>query len=389
MKYVAALSIALGMMGLPGSVHADALRVTSYDMDDAGGTVRLESDAPIGEPWLRIDGKVVRIWFPHVVDVARFENERAAEDPIHSLSLRPGASDTAVVRVELGSTRHIGRDDIEVVRSGDKAAIALRVQTPGKKSAEPAPAKVARPAPQLTAAEPETAKPAPVQVAPAPAAQAAPAFPTKPAQPLNLSAPKSDAGAGHSFMLLGAATFILGAVYLGLQLYNKRRPQLLKKPGIEVLGVRRLGHRQELLIVRALGQDHLILCTAGRAERVASTPTPLGLPSGDDPAPALSLPVPAPAHAKQDSQAGGIGLISRLSSQHRLRKLLDSVEHETEAPEREREREHTGTFGAELMTAHRRSSRRPSLHTLPGPAATGRQSDAVAGITRLRRRATP
>ena len=386
MKYVAALSIALGMMGLAGSVHADALRVTSYDMDDAGGTVRLESDAPIGEPWLRIDGKVVRIWFPHVVDVARFENERAAEDPIHSLSLRPGASDTAVVRVELGSTRHIGRDDIEVVRSGEKAAIALRVQTPGKKSAEPATAKVARPAPQLTAADPQAAKPAPVPApTPAPAAQPAPIFATKPAQPLNLSAPKSDPATGHSFMLLGAATFILGAVYLGLQLYNKRRPALLKKPGIEVLGVRRLGHRQELLIVRALGQDHLILCTAGRAERVASTPTPFALPGGDDPAPAASLPAPV----KEESQAGGIGLISRLSSQHRLRKLLDSVEHEPEAPEREREREHTGTFGAELMTAHRRSSRRPSLHSLPGPAAAGRQSDAVAGITRLRRRATP
>jgi hypothetical protein len=385
-KYVAALSIALGMMSLPGLVHADALRVTSYDMDDSGGTLRLQSDAPIGEPWLRIDGKVVRIWFPHVVDVARFENERNAEDPIHALSLRPGASDTAVVRVELGSARHIGRDDIEVVRSGEKAAIALRVQTPGKKSAEPA-AKNARPAPQLTATEPEAAKPAPV-AAPQPAATAPepagqPVFPTKPATPLDLSAPKSDPGAGHSFMLLGAATFILGAVYLGLQLYNKRRPQLLKKPGIEVLGVRRLGHRQELLIVRALGQDHLILCTAGRAERVASTPTPFALPSGDEPEPAPSLAPP-----KEASQAGGIGLISRLSSQHRLRKLLDSVERETEAPEREREREHTGTFGAELMTAHRRGSRRPSLHSLPGPAAAGRQSDAVAGITRLRRRAT-
>jgi hypothetical protein len=182
-------------------------------------------------------------------------------------------------------------------------------------------------------------------------------------------------------MLLGAATFLLGAVYLGLQLYNKRRPQL-PKPGIEVLGVRRLGHRQELMIVRALGQDHLILCTSGRAERVASTPASLGSPASFD-------PEPAPAPHKDESQAGGIGLISRLSSQHRLRKLLDSVEHESEAPEREREREHTGTFGSELMTAHRRSSRRPSLHTLPGPATGGRQSEAVAGITRLRRRATP
>ena len=61
---------------LPALAHADRLRVTSYDMDDVGGTVRLEADAPLGEPWLRIEGRSIKIWFPHIQDVAKFDHER-------------------------------------------------------------------------------------------------------------------------------------------------------------------------------------------------------------------------------------------------------------------------------------------------------------------------
>jgi hypothetical protein len=156
-----------------------------------------------------------------------------------------------------------------------------------------------------------------------------------------------------------------------LQLYNRRRG-ITHKPAIEVLGTRRLGHRQELMIVRALGSDHLLLCTAGRAERVASTPTP-PLP----PEETLHLPPTPPT-----SQAGGIGLISRLSSQHRLRKLLDNVEAEAEAeadaaPEQPA---YGRGFGAELYSATRKQG--SGLYSVP----VRPQSDAVAGISRLRKR---
>lgn len=378
--------LSLGLLMTPALAHADQLRVSSYDMDDAGGTVRLESNAAIGEPWMRVDGKVVRIWFPHVTEIARFDHERSNEDPIRALQLRPGASETAVLRIELGSARRITPQDIEVSRHGVQASVALRVgphKQPAETSANAArtPVASARPEPQLTAAAarapaaPEAA--APVEAAPAALPLSAASKPTPAAgedageDGLPLQGAKADS-AGHSLLLLGITSFLLAGVYFGVQLWNKPKGQRpgVPAPSIEVLGTRRLGPRQELMIVRALGSDHLLLCTGGRAERVASTPSPV-----------LALPAEAsPETPPPPSQAGGIGLISRLSSQHRLNKLLDSMEHESDGTE---EREHTGTFGAELYSATR-ASKRPSLHPLPAPGR--RQSEAVAGITRLRQR---
>jgi hypothetical protein len=135
------------------------------------------------------------------------------------------------------------------------------------------------------------------------------------------------------------------------------------------------------MIVRALGADHLLLCTNGRAECVASSPSPTGLGL---PADTRSEPRGAQESepAQTPSQAGGIGIISRLSSQSRLRKLLDSVdsEHHDDADK--------DAFGDELASVTRKH-RRPSLHSLPAPATAHPASDAVAGITRLRQRKSP
>jgi hypothetical protein len=72
--------------------------------------------------------------------------------------------------------------------------------------------------------------------------------------------------------------------------------------------------------------------------------------------------------------------MSRLSSQHRLRKLLDSVG--SDAPESS-EGDPDAEFSAELRTATRQRGG-ALLHSLPAPAA--RQSESVAGISRLRQR---
>ncbi|MEY4578611.1 MAG: hypothetical protein RL701_3314 [Pseudomonadota bacterium] len=365
-----------------GVAQADQLRVTSYDMDDNGGTIRLSSDVPLGEPWLRIDNRMLRIWFPHIDQVARFDHERESSDPIHSLTLRPGAAETAVLRVELGA-RPLTRDDIEITRNGQHATVVLRMPGVAKPARTPAAPAVAA-GPQLRAAEPAAAQPvaAPITVAsPTPA----------PAQPANAQASALGTASGTKaedaalgmlnedskpsqspLLWLAVLSLLLGAVYAILQVFNRRKPVLA--PSIEVIGTRRLGHRQELMIVRALGSDHLLLCTGGRAERVASSPTLTDLPL--EPA---SAPDPEP---KAPSQAGGIGLISRLSSQHRLNKLLDSVESEVD--QENDGSEANARFGAELYSANRRQ--RTPLQSLPSPHA--RQSDAVAGITRLRQRKT-
>jgi hypothetical protein len=375
---------------LPAIAHADRLRVTSYDMDDGGGTVRLESGAPVGEPWLRVEGRTVKIWFPHVQDVARFDHERGGSEPIRALALRGGASETGLLRVDLGTGHAITRDDIVISRDGLQAAVKLRVPTAQPAMAAPAaaapaaaPVVAATPAP---VAAPAAAAPQPKAAEPAPAPAAAAAqMPGIGAAEDSASEEEEDLGtqedAEHAnpIWLLAAASVLLTFVYFGLQ--HVQRARSLHSPQIEIVGTRRLGHKQSLLIVRALGSDHLLLCTNGRAERVASTPTGTALPANTQ-----SSSSEQASSGKPLSQAGGIGLMSRLSSQHRLRKLLDSVGgDDSQPPEADANGgsgEDNDEFGAELRTATQK--RGALLHSLPAPAA--RQSESVAGITRLRQR---
>lgn len=195
-----------------------------------------------------------------------------------------------------------------------------------------------------------------------------------------LGTQEADSERANPIWLLGAASVLLAFVYFGLQ--HLQRARSIHSPAIEIVGSRRLGHRQSLLIVRALGADHLLLCTNGRAERVASTPTTAHAPANTQPS--ASAQTDAAASSKPQSQAGGIGLMSRLSSQHRLRKLLDSVGSDApESSEAGADADSDGEFSAELRTATRQRGG-ALLHSLPAPAA--RQSESVAGITRLRQR---
>lgn len=390
MKKSAVLAAVCVFAGLWSTVaRADQLRVTSYDMDALGGTVNLESDAALGEPWMRIEGKMVKIWFPHIDQVSKFDHERDSAEVIKALALRSGGSDTGMLRVELGSQRHMSREDIMITRNGQQAQVIMRLPAP-----KPAPAYVdpqtAR-APQVAPVAAQAPVQQPAAAAPAqPLAAAAPAAEqTTPATtPLaaagakpdtdELGALNDDADKHHSPMVwLGLACLILGGVWAGITFMQKKKKGPRELPSIEVVGSRRLGHRQELLIVRALGADHLLLCTNGHAERVASSPSPNG--------PTLSLPADTTSEPEnmQDrpSQAGGLGIISRLSSQHRLRKLLDSVDNEGEQSDNGVE----ASFSEEL-TSITRKSRRPSLHAMPPAGPTQRPSEAVAGITRLRQR---
>lgn len=370
------MSLILSLLLVPSLVHASQLRVTSYDMDEAGGTVNLVSDEPLGETWQRIDAHAVKIWFPHIIDIARFDHERGPGEAIRALTLRPGANDTAVLRIELGVPHRLDPSDLVITRKGLEVSVHIRV--PGVPRANEPIAKqlptttLAQAAPGKAATAPTTSQDTAASVASASAkpglGAATAVFTTKSEARPPTTAPDFLQQGKPTLMYLLIACVVLGLALAGLQLMNKKKPR--QRPQIEVLGARRLGHRQELVIVRALGSDHLLLCTGGRAERVASTPSPV------DPASVVS---PEP----EASQAGGIGLISRLSSHHRLRKLLDNVSREE--PE-EQEPEPTPSqhpFGAELFSAARKQQR--ALHALP--ASRGRQSESVAGINRLRKRA--
>ncbi|HKU36540.1 MAG TPA: hypothetical protein VJR89_00295 [Polyangiales bacterium] len=256
----------------------------------------------------------------------------------------------------------------------------------------PAPASAPAPVPE---AQPVAAKPLypqPQAQQPAAQPQAAPAQPAAPSAVQNIrsAAAATDAQRGLNFAsssnggLTGLIVIsaVLLAVYLGIRTFGKKR--LGRDPEIQVLSARRLGHRSELLLVRALGSDHLLMTSAGRVERVASAPSP-----SEPSVPSLSLPPPPMAAEAQgdtaESQAEGLGIITKLSSRSRLRKLLDAVDQEPDAePAPAPRNSGRPSFGPELLSAihHHKLN---AIASLPSVAQNaGKQSDAVAGIARLR-----
>jgi hypothetical protein len=389
-------SACCALVGLMPSVgSANELRVSSYEMSEAGGIVLLESDAPIGEPWLRVDPKSVRVWFPNVADVARFDHSRDASEPIRSLMLRPGAQDSAVIRIDVGGGLKLTRDNIEITRAGQTAKIRITfpaaphapAATPASHAplAAPATASASPPPP------PSAAKPLVLNGQAAPIAAAKPALATKQTA-LATATTKSmgigmTGGSNQNIGLLLMISAMLLAVYACIKKFAK--PRTIRAQDIEVLSARRLGNRSELLLVRALGSDHLLVTSPGRIERVASVPTPIDLPLL---APSLMPPAaaaPANASVEADSQAEGLGIITKLSSRSRLRKLLDAVDKESSEVESEppppapaaRDSRRPASFGPELLSAmnHHKFSGLSSL-----PSIANKQSDAVAGIARLR-----
>ena len=377
---------------LPSVGHAHEIRVSSYEMSEAGGIVLLESDAPIGEPWLRVEPKSVRVWFPNLVEVARFDHQRESSEPIRSLLLRPGAQDSAVIRIEVGNGRQLTRDNIEITRDGLSARIRVSFPVAGR-------APVAAPAPAVHLTKPvaASASPLPQPSAAKPLVLSDPTAPVaavattlKPSNPAPAAAAKTNVmglagGSSQNLGLLMMISAMLLAIYACIKKFAK--PRTIHAQDIEVLSARSLGKGSQLLLVRALGSDHLLMTSQGRVERVASEPSRVDIPL-ERPSIA-SLPSAAPVREIDDSQAEGLGVFTKLSSRSRLRKLLDAVDKENPEPEPRqasiapaaRDSRRPNSFGPELLSAmhHHKLTGLSSL-----PSIANKQSEAVAGIARLR-----
>lgn len=400
--FVARVLSACGALAalVPSVGHAHELRVSSYEMSEAGGVVLLESDAPIGEPWLRVESKSLKVWFPNVVDVARFDHMRDTSDPIRALLLRPGAANSAVVRIDVGTGRKLTRDNIEITRDGPTARIRVSFPVSAHTPvATPGPAIELTPAATAVAqvvSQPSAAKPLVLNGQAKPETAAAAASPAPPASKSRAIGGASAStttnlsfagGAGQNLGLLMLISAVLLGVYACLKKFGK--PRTIRAQDIEVLSARRLGNRSELLLVRALGSDHLLVTSPGRIERVASAPSPIDPPLLLPSIPTLAA-APACAAAEADSQANGLGIITKFSSRSRLRKLLDAVDKESAANESDppppppaaaRDSRRPHAFGPELLSAlnHHKLTGLSSL-----PSIASKQSEAVAGIARLR-----
>ena len=187
--------------------------------------------------------------------------------------------------------------------------------------------------------------------------------------PLSISAaaggaaePQEENAAGSPLAPLVGATALLALVYGLVRVLSARKGRPLAHASIEVIGSRRLGTRHQLVLVRALGEDHLLSMNGERTERIASSPSP-------------------------GSQASTLRLLPPPQAAPRsLARALDEEPDKPEAPAEDGERPREAPFGAELLSF---MQRRANMSARPGSqaASEGGESPAVAGLVRLRRRA--
>ena len=334
--------------------------------------VRLESTETLGEPTVRTSPGFVRVWFPGM-RAARLDVDGDGR-AVREIRVRPGVSDTSVTIIRVGDMRRLPADAVAV--HVDETIAHVRID----REALPRPTIVERAAPaddlaDLTAdlsAEAEAAPLAPseasandaevaeVEAAEEPEAEPTPA-PAEAATPLALTAdteamPISASDGLSTTVVMVLLTLLLGVAYGIVRIFQKKKPAG-PRADIEIVATKRLGARHQLLVVRALGEDHLLAVQQGKTERLASMPAP---PPNDD------------ATGLEDEDLALPFLRLGAGEEDPSTRTL----HRKKAKVEERPR-----FGADLMRlVAERSRRGPRLDARPDPSAErgGRRPAPVA-----------
>ena len=69
-------------------------------------------------------------------------------------------------------------------------------------------------------------------------------------------------------------SILLGFVYIFVRFFMKKTNKAGPVSDIEIISTKRIGNKHQLLVVRALGEDHLLSINAGRTDRITSLPIP-------------------------------------------------------------------------------------------------------------------
>ena len=322
----------------------------------------------------RLQGDELRVWFASAgegrVDVA---GDRRA---IRSVRLRPGYGTTGLVRVRLRSGHRLRPDDVQVA-SNDRGA---RIELPA--SAFPA---LAREMARRADEAPEEAATPPIDMArnaaKAPAGEqheagarsaeasagrgdASAKQPEASSEPAALGI-RQEAGLG-SLALMFLLVSVLGAAYGAVRWVSRRRAGGLRAP-IEVVAAQRLGPRHQLVLIRALGEEHLLSIQGTQTTCIASAPIVEDEEGAEaDPEPEqLRSGIRRRLGTEEVGAGGARSLFDRLSER---------------PPASAAGQRAARSFGAALME---QAARRQRAGTPPRAAG----SEAIAGLLSLRRRA--
>jgi flagellar biogenesis protein FliO len=270
----------------------------------------LEARDALGYPDVSTDPGFIRVRFPRMSGWTHVDMPGDGR-AVRVARIRPGASNTGILVVRLGDRREVPASAVSIHIEGTRAQVSIsRAVLPAL--AEPvAPVATAEPAPVAALEEPiaEAAASAqgdapaeptvagttpaaevpaaevPAAEVPAAAAAAAPAgdAPRADASTTGAAAvvPARAAGAAGALGTMGDVSslpvlaLITGLLVLlfGLVKWLQRRSATQTTRGIRVLASQRIGPKQQLVVVRALGQDHFLCVDGGRTERLLSVPS--------------------------------------------------------------------------------------------------------------------
>lgn len=255
--------------------------------------VELDSHAPMRFPRVRTDEGFIRLWFP---GMPGWTNVDMAGDgqALRFARIRPGADDTGAVIVRIGDMRRIPESAVSVDVNGTHATISISravlpavaapaapaAATPTESPSAPVEAPVAEAAvaaaPIAPVAEVPAAPVAEAPVAEAPAAEvpAAPPAPLtgRPHEAASTALGTSPAAnRSTTTTLLGVSLILLG-VFAFVRMNKSKSGENNSRARIRVIASQRLGPKQQLVVVRALGQDHFLSVDATRTERLLSLP---------------------------------------------------------------------------------------------------------------------
>jgi flagellar biogenesis protein FliO len=356
------------LVAAPSRAFAVGLTGATYDLGAEEASITLSATGAFSEPEVRTDRGYVRVWLRGMSGDVRLDppTDGTAVRWIH---IRPGFSDTTVVIVKLGDNREIPDSAVRVEWGEFTARIFLarsELPQPAQETQIAAPAQEAAAAP-APPPEREAAAPAPIrerETEPAPADEPAGAVAAVRA-PASLGLPSDNS----TIPLLILLTAVLGAVYVGIKFVMKRRK---KNPlaDIEIVASKRLGTRHQIVLVRALGEDHLLSINGTQTQCIASTPSIA--PPADGPAMPGAEPPPERASA----------ILRRLEDHvSKQRKLAADV-----VPPKpvERKQPAENRFGKELM---RFAIENEEPKPIPiRPVRARRHSESVRGLVELRER---
>ncbi len=307
------------------SESRNAVTLLSFEVTPTDIRLDLEAAADVGAPRVRNEPGYVRVSFDEMTGSSLYlpGDGRA----VRYIRAREGAVDNAVIVLRIGDARDLPEQAVTVTRMGRRAAITIRrdalpptyTTAPRSVSASaassvagaadeeaddaartPAPVAAEAPMAEATAADALAAEAmaADTLAADALAADAldesemgdatapsgAGATTGGSAGLLRSRASESERGAspglaggdstGNLFSLLAITAVLLLALGT-VRYWQSRRASSSLEPSIRILAAARLSSKQQLIVVRALGQDHLLSVEPGRTERLASINTPL------------------------------------------------------------------------------------------------------------------